>query len=274
MILRIDPPLVAFEYRQNSAGCDGQRIKSKLILVYVVGYKPKPHPRKPYNFSRMRILIVEDERRVASFVSRALSESAYAVDVAETGEKAIELAQRTSYDSIVLDVRLPGISGVQVCRELRDSGIDVPILMLTARTLVEQRVEGLDAGADDYLTKPFAITELLARVRALTRRRLNGAHLRYGDIEIDRHRRRVTRAGQPITLTAKEFALLEFLLSRAPEAASRCEIIEHVWDLNFDPETNLVEVYINRLRHKISGNGHSKVIHTIHGVGYCLKVDE
>jgi DNA-binding response OmpR family regulator len=222
----------------------------------------------------MRILVVEDERRVASFVSRALLENAYAVDVTDTGEKAIELAQLTSYDSIVLDVRLPGISGVQVCRELRDSGIDVPILMLTARTLVEQRVEGLDAGADDYLTKPFAIAELLARVRALTRRRLSDAHLRYGDIEIDRHRRRVTRSGHPITLTAKEFALLEFLLSRAPEAVSRCEIMEQVWDMYFDPETNLVEVYINRLRQKLSGNGHSKVIHTIHGVGYCIKVDE
>jgi DNA-binding response OmpR family regulator len=222
----------------------------------------------------MRILVVEDERRVASFVSRALLESEYAVDVADTGEKAIEMSQRTSYDSIVLDVRLPGISGVQVCRELRDSGVDTPILMLTARTLVEQRVEGLDAGADDYLTKPFAITELLARVRALTRRRLSGGHLRYGDIEIDRHRRRVTRGGHPITLTAKEFALLEFLLSRAPEAVSRAEIFEHVWDMYFDPETNLVEVYINRLRQKISGNGHSKVIHTIHGVGYSIKVDE
>src|SRR5881296_3038532 len=169
--------------------------------------------------ARMRILVVEDERRVASFVSRALRENSYAVDLAETGEKAIEMATTTTYDSILLDIRLPGLSGIQVCRELRDAKVDTPILMLTARTLVEQRVEGLDAGADDYLTKPFAVSELLARVRALIRRRLNdgGRLLRYAGIEMDRHQRRVTHSGRPISLTAKEFALLEFLLSRAPE---------------------------------------------------------
>src|SRR5256885_3003299 len=162
----------------------------------------------------MRILVVEDERRVASFVCRALRENAYAVDHADTGEKALDMATATSYDSILLDVRLPGMSGIQVCRELRESQVEVPILMLTARSLVEQRVEGLDAGADDYLTKPFAVAELLARVRALIRR-LNGRGrlLRYADIEMDRHQRRVTRAGRAIALTAKEFALLEFLLS-------------------------------------------------------------
>jgi DNA-binding response OmpR family regulator len=224
----------------------------------------------------MRILLVEDERRVASFVCRALRENAYAVDLAETGEKALELARQTPYDSILLDLRLPGLSGIEVCRELRCARIDAPILMLTARTLVEQRVEGLDAGADDYLTKPFAVAELLARVRALIRRRLNdgGRVLRHADIEIDRHQRRVTRAGRSIALTAKEFALLEFLLSRAPETVPRTEIIEHVWDMHFDPETNLVEVYINRLRQKMSPNGDSKVIHTVHGVGYCLRVAE
>src|SRR5262245_2318106 len=138
----------------------------------------------------MRILVVEDERRVASFVCRALTENGFTVDIAETGEKAIELARRALYDGILLDIRLPDVSGIQVCRELRAASIDAPILMLTARTLVEQRVEGLDAGADDYLTKPFAVAELLARVRALTRRRLgSGSRLRYGDIEIDRHRR-------------------------------------------------------------------------------------
>jgi DNA-binding response OmpR family regulator len=221
-----------------------------------------------------RILLVEDERRVASFVSRALRENAYAVDVAETGEKAIELATQTPYDSILLDVRLPGVSGLQVCRELRDAQIDTPILMLTARTLVEQRVEGLDAGADDYLTKPFAVAELLARVRALVRRRLNGGGrlLRYADIEIDRHERRVERAGRAIPLTAKEFALLEFLMTRAPEAVSRSEIIEQVWDLHFDTETNLVEVYINRLRQKLGKPGEARLIHTVHGFGYCLKL--
>ncbi|HEY2385289.1 MAG TPA: response regulator transcription factor [Terriglobia bacterium] len=221
----------------------------------------------------MRILLVEDEPRVASVVSRALRENAYAVDVAKTGEKAIELATQKPYDSILLDLRLPGVSGLQVCRELRDAHIDTPILMLTARSLVEQRVEGLDAGADDYLTKPFALSELLARVRALVRRRLNdgGRLLRYADIEIDRHQRRVTRAGRAIPLTAKEFALLEFLTARAPDAVSRSEIIEHVWAIHFDTETNLVEVYINRLRQKLARKGESKIIQTVHGVGYCMK---
>lgn len=221
----------------------------------------------------MRILLVEDERRVASVVSRALRENSYAVDVAETGEKAIELATQTPYDSILLDVRLPGVSGLHVCRELRDAHVDTPILMLTARSLVEQRVEGLDAGADDYLTKPFAVTELLARVRALVRRRLNdgGRLLRYADLEIDRHQRRVSRAGRVIPLTAREFTLLEFLMARAPDALTRSEIIEHVWDIHFDTETNLVEVYINRLRQKLARKGESKIIHTVHGVGYCIR---
>jgi len=186
------------------------------------------------------------------------------------------MASATPYDSILLDVRLPGLSGVQVCRELRDSKIDTPILMLTARSLVEQRVEGLDAGADDYLTKPFAVAELLARVRALVRRRSSRSRgtVRYGDLELDTQHRRVIRSGRPITLTSKEFALLEFLMSRAPEVVPRTEIIEHVWDSNFDSETNLVEVYINRLRQKLSAEGNPRIIHTVHGVGYCLKAAE
>jgi DNA-binding response OmpR family regulator len=225
----------------------------------------------------MRILIVEDERRVASVVTRALRENAYDVDLADTGEKAIDLATQAPYDTILLDVRLPGLSGIQVCRHLRAARIDTPILMLTARTLVEQRVEGLDAGADDYLTKPFAIAELLARVRALVRRKQSSSSeriVRYADIELDRHQRRATRAGRMISLTTKEFALLEFLLSRAPDPVPRGEIIEHVWDMRFDPNTNLVEVYINRLRQKLSENGGSKLIHTIHGTGYCLRSAE
>ena len=224
----------------------------------------------------MRILVVEDERRVASVVVRALQESAYDVDLAESGEKAIAMAALNSYDSILLDIRLPGRDGLQVCRELRAALNDTPILMLTARTLVEQRVEGLDAGADDYLTKPFAVTELLARVRALVRRRIKGAErvLRYADVELDRHRRHVTRSGRIVSLTAKEFTLLEFLMSRAPDVVPRNEIIEHVWDMQFDPGTNLVEVYINRLRQKLSARRDSKIIHTIHGVGYCLRVPE
>ncbi len=221
----------------------------------------------------MRILLVEDEVRVANFISRAFRENAYAVDVAETGEKALEIAMQACYDSIVLDLRLPGLNGIQVCRRLRDAEVETPILMLTARSLVEQRVEGLDAGADDYLTKPFAVAELLARIRALIRRRINhgGAIFRYADIEIDRHRRTASRQGHAVQLTSKEFALLEFLLVRAPEVVTRSEIVEHVWDSHFDSGTNLVEVYVNRLRQKLSPGGAPKIIHTVHGVGYCLK---
>jgi DNA-binding response OmpR family regulator len=220
----------------------------------------------------MRILLVEDERKVASFIARALRENTYAVDIAESGEKALEFGTDVIYDAILLDVRLPGISGVEVCRELRQRGIEAPVLMLTARGLVEQRVEGLDAGADDYLTKPFVLAELLARVRALVRRGFhNGnAKLRYADLMLDRHRRRATRGQEVIPLTAKEFALLELLLLRAPDLVTRSEIVEHVWDCHFDSETNVVEVYVNRLRQKLDQNRPAKLIHTIRGVGYRL----
>jgi DNA-binding response OmpR family regulator len=224
----------------------------------------------------MRILLVEDERKVASFVARALRENAYAVDVAATGEEGFPLAVENSYDAILLDVRLPGMSGVELCRRLRQEGVQSPILMLTARSMVEQRVEGLDAGADDYLTKPFALAELQARVRALVRRGFGRgkANLRLGDLELDRHRRTVTRGAVKIPLTSKEFALLELLLMRAPEAVTRSEIIEHVWDSHFDSETNLVEVYINRLRQKIDQGRGAKLLHTLRGVGYRLGAAE
>jgi DNA-binding response OmpR family regulator len=220
----------------------------------------------------MRILLVEDERKVASFIARALRENSYAVDIAETGEKALELATDVTYDAILLDVRLPGLSGIQVCRELRQQGTEAPVLMLTARGLVEQRVEGLDAGADDYLTKPFVLAELLARVRALVRRGLHtgNAKLHYGNLELDRHRRRAMRGKEVIPLTSKEFALLELLLLHAPDLVTRSEIVEHVWDRHFDSETNLVEVYVNRLRQKIDLHQTAKLIHTIRGVGYRL----
>lgn len=224
----------------------------------------------------MRLLLVEDERKVASFIARALRENAYAVDVAETGEQGLEMATSAAYDAILLDVRLPGMSGIEVCRKLRQEGIETPVLMLTARSMVEQRVEGLDAGADDYLTKPFALAELQARVRALVRRGFNrrGAKLHCADLELDRHRRRVRRGDALIPLTTKEFALLEFLLLRAPEPVTRSEIVEHVWDCHFDSETNLVEVYINRLRQKIDQDRAAKLIHTVRGVGYRLNLEE
>jgi DNA-binding response OmpR family regulator len=224
----------------------------------------------------MRVLLVEDERKVASFVARALRENSYAVDVAETGEKALRFATNVIYDLILLDVRLPGLSGIEVCRELRQQGVDSPVLMLTARSLVEQKVEGLDAGADDYLPKPFALAELLARVRALVRRGFHkgGAKLTYADLELDRHRRRVSRGKESIPLTSKEFALLELFLLRAPEPVTRSEIVEHVWDCHFDSESNLVEVYVNRLRQKVDQNRSARLIHTVRGVGYRLGMPE
>jgi DNA-binding response OmpR family regulator len=220
----------------------------------------------------MRILLVEDERKVASFIARALRENTYAVDVAESGQKALELGGDVPYDAILLDVRLPDLSGLEVCRELRQRGIESPVLLLTARGLVEQRVEGLDAGADDYLTKPFVLAELLARVRALLRRgfRSSNAKLRYADLILERHRRRAMRDKEIIPLTSKEFALLELLLLRAPDLITQTEIVEHVWDCHFDSETNLVEVYIRRLRQKIDQDRSVKLIQTIRGVGYRL----
>ncbi len=224
----------------------------------------------------MRILLVEDERKVASFIARALKENTYAVDVAETGEKALELGTDVHYDAILLDVRLPGMSGIEVCRELRQRGIESPVLILTARGLTEQKVEGLDAGADDYLTKPFVLAELLARVRALVRRGFHSgnAKLSYADLSLDRHRRRAMRGPELIPLTSKEFALLELFLLRAPELVTRSEIVEHVWDCHFDSETNLVEVYINRLRKKLEPAQSVKLLHTVRGVGYRLGMPE
>jgi DNA-binding response OmpR family regulator len=224
----------------------------------------------------MRILVVDDEQRVASGIARALREESYAVDIARTGPEALDLSSATSYDVIVLDVRLPGLTGIDVCRELRRSGIETPILMLTARSLVAHRVEGLESGADDYLTKPFAIAELRARIRALIRRGIqNGASkLAFAELKLDRHRRRVTYGSTTVPLNSKEFAILEYMMLRAPEPVTRSEIIEHVWDRNYDSETNLVEVYVNRLRRKIDEDHEEKLIHTIRGVGYRLGYSE
>lgn len=219
----------------------------------------------------MRLLLVEDEKKVASFVGRSLRENQYVVDMAESGEKALEMVSQETYDLILLDIRLPSLSGVEVCREIRRAGVETPVLMLTARTLVEQRVEGLDAGGDDYLTKPFALAELHARIRALTRRGFRGgAKLQIADLEMDRRKRIVRRGGDPIPLTAKEFALLELLMLRSPDVTHRTEIIEHVWTHGLDMETNIVEVYINRLRRKVDQAYPVKLIHTVRGTGYQL----
>jgi DNA-binding response OmpR family regulator len=224
----------------------------------------------------VRLLLVEDERKVASFIARSLRENSYSVDVAETGEKALDLISRLNYDLVLLDIRLPKLSGVEVCREIRDSGNETPVLMLTARSLVEQRVEGLDAGADDYLTKPFALAELHARVRALTRRGFHkgGPKLQTADLELDRPRRTVKRGDRQVGLTLKEYTLLELLMVRSPDVVPRSEIIEHVWSYGFDTETNIVEVYINRLRQKIDQEHSVKLIHTVRGTGYRLGLPE
>lgn len=211
---------------------------------------------------------------MASFIARSLRAQGYEVDLAESGERALDLAAGApAYEGIILDLRLPGMDGLEVCRQLRQSGLEAPVLMLTARSLVEQRVEGLDAGADDYLTKPFELTELHARLRALIRRGLTarGAVLRCGPLEINRHRRQAWRGGAPLELTPKEFSLLECLMLNSPAVVTRSEIIEYVWCRGFDSETNLVEVYMNRLRQKIESDpGLGKHIHTVRGVGYRL----
>ena len=224
----------------------------------------------------MRILLVEDERKVASFIARTLRENAYAVDVADTGEKALALSKDISYDAILLDVRLPGISGVVVCRELRRRGVEAPIMMLTARTLIEQRVEGLDSGADDYLTKPFVLAELLAHVRALIRRGVHRGYapLSYADLEVDRHQRRAKRGKEMIPLTSKEFAIVELFLLHADDLITRSDILEHVWDHHAETDSNVVDVYINRVRRKVDQNGFMKLIHTVRGIGYRLGMPE
>ena len=180
----------------------------------------------------MHLLLVEDERKVASFIARALREMSYSVDVADTGEKALKLASNVRYDAVVLDVRLPGTSGIEVCRELRQMNLEAPILMVTARTLVDQRVEGLDAGADDYLTKPFALAEFRARVRALTRRGFYkvGATLHCADLELNRHRRIAVRGGEQIALTSKELALLELLAAKSSNTCGRALLtVRRIW---------------------------------------------
>jgi DNA-binding response OmpR family regulator len=224
----------------------------------------------------MRILVVEDERDAAEVLAKGLREHAYAVDVAADGASAIEQASTNDYDLIVLDVLVPRINGLAVCRRLRADGVAVPILMLTARGEPEQRVQGLDAGADDYLPKPFHFPELLARVRALLRRGpvLTPSVLAYEDLTVDTRARRVERSGRPVQLTTKEYMLLEYLLRRQGEVVGRADIAEHVWDDSFDPMSNLIEVYIQRLRRKIDDGQSVKLIQTRRGAGYSLAVGD
>ncbi len=224
----------------------------------------------------MRILVVEDEPAAATVLAKGLREHAYAVDVAPDGAAALEQVGSNDYDLIILDVLLPGINGLDLCSRLRADDVAVPILMLTARGGPDQRVEGLDAGADDYLPKPYHFPELLARVRALLRRgpALVSSVVAVEDLTIDTRARRVDRAGRSIQLTTKEYTLLEYLARRQGEVVGRADIAEHVWDDSFDPLSNLIEVYIQRLRRKIDDAHLVKLIHTRRGAGYTLTVTD
>ena len=221
----------------------------------------------------MRILLVEDEPGAARFIAKGLREARHAVDVAADGIVAAERCQENDYDAVILDVMLPGKDGLTVCRELRAAGSDVPVLMLTARDAVEARVEGLDAGADDYLTKPFDFRELLARVRALTRRDrrpIAPERIEIRHIEIDVPGQRVWRHGREVALTSREYALLEYLARRAGDVVSRADIAEHVWDEHYDAFSNIVDVYVQRLRRKLDDADGQSLIRTRRGQGYQL----
>src|ERR1700757_4157043 len=220
----------------------------------------------------MRLLLVEDDARIARFVAKGLREQAYAVDVTANGDDALYEAAINTYDLVILDVMIPGRNGFEVCRELRRAGQRMPILMLTARDAVEDRVSGLDHGADDYLTKPFEFRELLARLRALLRRsgELRPEKITIADLVLDTAAQTAKRAGRQIILTAKEYALLEYMARNAGRVVRRAEIAEHVWDETFDPFSNLIEVYINRLRRKVDEDSTKPLLHTRRGVGYVL----
>jgi two-component system copper resistance phosphate regulon response regulator CusR len=221
----------------------------------------------------MRILVVEDEPRMANVIAKGLRENAYAVDLVEDAEAALYQTSINDYDLILLDVLLPQRDGFEVCRELRTRGHATPILMLTARAAIDDRITGFNAGADDYLTKPFSFRELLARIRALLRRdaQLRPDIFEIADLVVDSASHRVSRANREIQLTAKEYALLEYLARHAGQLVSRSEIAAHVWDDSFDPFSNSIEVYMNRLRKKIDGEQSTKLLHTRRGEGYILE---
>jgi DNA-binding response OmpR family regulator len=221
----------------------------------------------------MRVLVVEDDRKTASFVRKALQAEGFAVDVCPDGEQALAAPAATPFDAVVLDIMLPGRDGLSVLRQWRLRGIAVPVLLLSARGEVNERVEGLNAGADDYLPKPFALMELIARVRALTRRGAEDKStvLRVGDLSLDTISHKAERAGREIELTSREYRLLEFLMSAPGRICGRMMIIEKVWDYDFDPGTNLVDVYIKRLREKIDNEFETRLLHTVRGSGYVMR---
>ena len=221
----------------------------------------------------MYVLVVEDERRLAQVVRRVLEEEGHTVDLAYDGEEGLAMAMDGSHDVIVLDIMLPEMNGLDVCRELRRSRVDTPVILLTALDGVDERVQGLDAGADDYLPKPFAFQELLARVRALGRRRVQGrepSELKSGDLVLDLRRRRAQRAEKTIDLSPKEFSLLEFLMRNEGRVVTRTQILDHLWGYDYDSESNLVDVYVAYLRRKVD-KGHGRpLIRTVRGIGYAL----
>ena len=221
----------------------------------------------------MRILVADDDAKAAGLLVQGLKAEGYAVDLASDGDEAVWLAETNPYDALVLDVMMPAKDGFTVVRHLRKKNILTPVIFVTARGEVEDRVRGLDAGGDDYLAKPFSLTELLARLRAMLRRQRPQASnvLRVADLEMDLLARKVRRAGQDIVLTNREFALLEFLLVNSPKPVSKMAIVEHVWDQHFDSQTNVVNVYLNYLRNKIDQPGLKPLLHTVRGVGYALK---
>jgi two-component system copper resistance phosphate regulon response regulator CusR len=224
----------------------------------------------------MRILVVEDDRKVARFIQQGLTEEGHAVDVAADGEAGGQLAHVNPYDVVILDIQLPKRNGLELAAELRRERVMVPILMLTARDTTEDVVRGLDAGADDYLTKPFAFDELVARVRALGRRGgapAAGGTLRYGDLELDRGRFAAARGGRSLALTPREFRLLAYLLERPEQVVTRTELLEKVWDMSFDPGTNVVDVHVFNLRRKLEEGGAPRLLHTVRGVGFVLRRD-
>ncbi|HEV2696308.1 MAG TPA: response regulator transcription factor [Verrucomicrobiae bacterium] len=221
----------------------------------------------------MRILVVEDEKKTASFIRKALVTEGFAVDVCHDGDEALAAASATPFDVLVLDIMLPGRDGLSVLRQLRERKNTAPVLLLSARGEVNERVEGLNAGADDYLPKPFELTELVARVRALTRRSTENKSttLRVADLTLDTLTHKAQRGGKEIDLTAREYRLLEFLMRSAGRLCGRMMILEKVWDYHFDPGTNLVDVYVRRVREKVDAGFEPKLLHTVRGSGYVLR---
>lgn len=222
----------------------------------------------------MRILIVEDEKKVAGFIKKGLEEETYAVDVAYDGEEGFHLADMNQYDLIILDLMLPKMDGLEVLTRLRDNKVSTPILLLTAKDAVDDKVTGLNKGADDYLTKPFAFSELLARIRSLLRRGQveTQTELKVGDLCLDMVSHKVSRNGEEIELTGKEYSLLEYFMRNEGKVLTRTMIAEHVWDYNFDTFTNVIDVYVNHLRKKIDKKYPAKLLHTLRGVGYVMRV--